>query len=194
MSAHDTSIADAAEQATGSEAPSIEWIRGFSARWLDAWNSHRPDRILELLTEDVEVRDDSWPKTIHGQSEAREFLEALWRAVPDMTFELLDGPYTIAGEPRASLHWRGTGTFTGPMDPPGFAPTGRRWEIDGADFYEYRDGRICKLRVACDMMNVSRQLGLMPAAGSRGEWAMAVVQRGIMRVQEEFRRGRSAGA
>lgn len=37
------------------------------------------------------------------------------------------------------------------MDPPGFAPTGRRWEVDGVDFQEYRDGRISKLRVPFDL-------------------------------------------
>lgn len=130
------------------EAPSIEWIRAFVERWLQAWNSHQPDRVLSLLTDDVEVRDDSWPRTMHGHADVREFLEALWLAVPDMTFELLDGPYVIPGEARSSFHWRGFGTFTGPMDPPGFAPTGRRWEIDGADFHDYRTGRVAKLRVA----------------------------------------------
>jgi hypothetical protein len=78
------------------------------------------------------------------------------------------------------------------MDPPGFAPTGRRWELDGVDFQEYRDGRIAKLRVAFDMMSVSRQLGVMPAAGSSEERAMATVQRGVMRVLGEYRRWRSS--
>jgi hypothetical protein len=77
------------------------------------------------------------------------------------------------------------------MNPPGFAPTGRRWEVDGADFQEYREGRIANLRVAVDMMTVSRQLGLMPAVGSRGERAMAAAERGVMRVQQEYRRRRS---
>ena len=39
--------------------------------------------------------------------DVREFLEAIWRATPDMTFELLTGPYVIPGEPRAAFHWRG---------------------------------------------------------------------------------------
>jgi hypothetical protein len=108
-----------------------------------------------------------------------------------MTFELLEGPYVIPGEPRASLHWRGSGTFTGPMNPPGFAPTARHWEVDGVDFQEYRNERIAKLRVAFDMMSVSRQLGVMPVAGSREERAMATVQRGVMRVIGEYRRRRS---
>lgn len=171
----------------GAIAPSIEWTRELVANWLDAWNSHQADRVLGLLTDDVEARDDSWPKAMHGRGEVREFLEALWRAVPDMSFELLAGPYVIPDEPRASFQWRGTGTFTGRMDPPGFAPTGRRWEIDGADFHEYRDGRISRLRVVFDLMSVSRQLGVMPAAGGRAERAMAAAQRGVVRAQRMYR-------
>jgi steroid delta-isomerase-like uncharacterized protein len=177
---------------TAEEALSIEWIGAFVERWLGAWNSHRADRVVSLMIEHVEVRDDSWPRTMHGHAEVREFLEALWRAVPDMTFELLDGPYVIPGEPRASFHWRGFGTFTGRMDPPGFAPTGRRWDVDGADFHEYRDGRIARLRVAFDMMALARQLGVMPATGSRGERAMAAAQRWTTRVQQQYRQRRSS--
>jgi steroid delta-isomerase-like uncharacterized protein len=168
-------------------APSIEWTRELVTSWLDAWNSHEADRVLELLTDDVEARDDSWPKAMRGHGDVREFLEALWRAVPDMSFELLAGPYVIPDEPRASFHWRGSGTFTGRMDPPGFAPTGRRWEIDGADFHEYRDGRISRLRVMFDLMSVSRQLGVMPPTGSRAERAMAAAQRGLVRAQQMYR-------
>ena len=168
-------------------APSLEWTRELVTSWLDAWNSHQADRVLELLTDDVEARDDSWPKVMRGHGDVREFLEALWRAVPDMSFELLAGPYVIPDEPRASFHWRGSGTFTGRMDPPGFAPTGRRWEIDGADFHEYRDGRISRLRVMFDLMSVSRQLGVMPPTGSRAERAMAAAQRGLVRAQQMYR-------
>lgn len=180
------------EKAVDEHAPSLEWIRDFVPRWLDAWNSHEADRVLALVTEDVEIRDDSWPKTMHGHADVREFLGALWRAIPDMTFELLDGPYVIPGEPRSSFHWRGSGTFTGPMHPPGFAPTERRWDVDGVDFQEYHRGRIRKLRVACDMMTVSRQLGVMPASGSRGERALAAAQRGAAWAQREYRRRRGS--
>jgi steroid delta-isomerase-like uncharacterized protein len=165
-----------------------DWIAEMLGRWLAAWNSHQADRVLALLTEDAEVRDDSWPIAMRGHSDVRDFVLALWRAMPDMAFELISGPYVIAGEARASFHWRAHGTFTGPMHPPGFAPTGRRWEVDGADFHEYRDGRIAKLRVILDVMSVSRQVGVMPPSGSRGERAMAAAQRGLMRGQQIFRR------
>ena len=178
-------------ETTSEAVPSIEWIRDdFMPRWSDAWDSHEVDRVLALMSEDIEYRDDAWPKPMRGHADVREFLEASWRAFPDMASELLTGPYVIPGEPRAALHWRGWATHTGQLDPPGFAPTGRRWEIDGVDFHEYRDGRVCKLRVAFDMLSVSRQLGLMPAAGGRVERALAMAQRSASRVQQAIRERR----
>jgi hypothetical protein len=64
-----------------------------------------------------------------------------------------------------------------PARPARFAATGRRWEGDGVSVGEYRDGRICRLRICLDMLGVSRQHGLMPAVGSRTERAMAGRQR-----------------
>jgi hypothetical protein len=55
----ETESANAAEGArtpaeTTSEAtPSIEWIRDFARRWIDAWNSHEVDRLLALMSEDI---------------------------------------------------------------------------------------------------------------------------------------------
>ena len=120
----------------------------------------------------------------------REFLESTWRGIPDMTFELVAGPYVIPGKPRAAFHWRGWGTHTGVLDPPGFAPTGRRWEVEGADFHEYRDGRVRRLRISFDMMTVSRQLGLMPAPGSGAERALVLAQRSASWVQQEIQKRR----
>jgi steroid delta-isomerase-like uncharacterized protein len=181
-----------ATSAQADAPPSLDWIREFTQRWLDAWNSHEPHRLLALMTEDIEYRDDSWPTTMHGHADVREFLEAIWRATPDMTFELLAGPYIVPGEPRAAFHWRGTGTHTGPLEPPGFAPTGRAWELDGVDLHEYRDGRVRKLRIAFDMMSASRQLGLMPAVGSPAERALAMTQRAVSQVKATIGRLRGS--
>ena len=61
---------------------SIEWIRDFEQRFQDAWNSHQADRVLALMTEDIEYRDDAWPKTMRGHADVREFLDAVWKGVP----------------------------------------------------------------------------------------------------------------
>ena len=99
-----------------------------------------------------------------------------------MRFELLEGPYLL-GENKAAFWWRGTATLTGPLDPPGFAPTGKRFDIDGADFHEYRDGKVARLKIVFDNMDVGRQLGLLPAAGSRADRAGATAQRLAMRLR-----------
>ena len=159
------------------EQPTAEWLAGFTERWLAAWNSHRPERLLELMTEDIVYEDDAWPAVMHGHADVREFLEHAWLAVPDMEFEVVEGPYVKAGEAKAGFYWRGTGTLTGKLDPPGFAPTGKGFEITGADFHEYRDERVCRLRIIFDNTKTAQQLGLLPAAGSRAERAIAGMQR-----------------
>src|SRR5258705_7076914 len=130
----ETDSATAAEGAgtwaeTTSEATlSIEWIRDFATRWIDACISHEVDRLLALMSEDIEYPDAAWPKPMRGHADVREFLEASWRAFPDITFELLGGPYVIPGEPRAALHWRGGAPPKRPPAPPGFPPPPRPWE------------------------------------------------------------------
>jgi steroid delta-isomerase-like uncharacterized protein len=175
-----------AEQQTTveSQGVSAEFLEDFLPRYGDAWNSHDPERLLATMTDDIAYEDDAWPKVMHGHADVREFLEHVWRAVPDLEFEVLSGPYVMPDEPKAAFEWRGHGTMLGPMDPPGFAPTGHRFEFTGGDFQEYRDGKICRLRIVYDNMKLGQQLGILPPAGSRGERAFAAVQR----LQERIRR------
>jgi hypothetical protein len=53
---------------------------------------------------------------------------------------------------------------------------------------EYRDGRVCRLRICFDMLEASRQLGLLPPAGSRAERAMAGAQRAAVMLRQKIRR------
>jgi steroid delta-isomerase-like uncharacterized protein len=151
-------------------------LEEFTQAYLAAWNSHEPDRLLELLAPDVVYDDSAWPQTMRGHDDVRAFLKHAWTAFPDMRFEVLEGPYRL-GENKAAFWWRGTATLTGPLDPPGFAPTGKSFDIDGADFHEYRDGRISRLRIVFDLNSASQQLGLVPGPGSRGERVAVQLQR-----------------
>jgi steroid delta-isomerase-like uncharacterized protein len=151
-------------------------LEEFMEAYLGAWNSHEPNRLLELLAPEIVYDDSAWPQTMRGHDDVRVFLKHVWTAFPDMRFEVLEGPYRL-GENKAAVWWRGTGTLTGPLDPPGFAPTGKSFDIDGADFHEYRDGRISRLRIVFDLNGTSQQLGLVPAPGSRGERLAVHLQR-----------------
>ena len=166
----------------------IRFVTDFAQRWEAAWNSHDPDAVLALMAEDVLYDDSAWPKTMRGHSDVREFLQSIWRALPDLHFHLVDGPFVMSGAPRACFYWTGTGTFTGPLDPPGFAPTGATIKFDGFDLQEYRDGKVSRLRIVFDMMDVSRQIGLAPKPGTRAEKVAAAAQRLGTTVKERVRR------
>jgi steroid delta-isomerase-like uncharacterized protein len=156
-----------------SEALDPAWVDDFAQRWNDAWSSHDPDRVLELMTEDIVYDDSAWPHLMQGHGDVREFLEHTWRGLPDLRFELREGPFVHRSEPKAAFWWDGYGTHTGPLDPPGLAPTGKKMQFDGADFHEYRDGKVAKLRIVFDMAGAMRQLGVLPPAGGKQERVMA---------------------
>jgi hypothetical protein len=39
--------------------------------------------------------------------------------MPDLRVEMVEGPFLHPSEPTATFYWKGSGTFTGPLDPPG---------------------------------------------------------------------------
>ena len=156
-------------------APGVDkaWLDDFLERWEAAWDSHEADRVLELMTDDIVYDDSAWPETMRGHADVRVFLEYAWRGMPDTHFEFVEGPYLVPGENKAAFYWRGTGTHTGAIDPPGLAATGKSVEFYGADFHEYRDGKVARLRIVFDMADLMTQLGVLPPAGSRQERVMA---------------------
>jgi steroid delta-isomerase-like uncharacterized protein len=144
------------------------FVEEFTQRWLEAWNSHDDEKVLACLAEDTVIDDSGWPRTMRGYADVRGFLEYAWRGLPDMRYEPL-GVYLDPNAPRSAGHWRCSATHTGPLDPPGLAPTGKRIVFEGADFYEFRDGKLVRVRGVFDMADVMRQLGVLPATGSRAE-------------------------
>jgi steroid delta-isomerase-like uncharacterized protein len=161
-----------------------EFVDDFVSRWIEAWNSHEPERVLDLMTEDIVYDDSAWPTTMRGHADVREFLEHTWRAFPDLRFEQLGGLLLDPDAPRAAGHWRGFATNSGPIDPPGLAPTGRTMEVHGVDLHEYRDGKLARLTIVFNNADAFVQLGLMPPPRSGGErWMtrLANLQRRLRR-------------
>jgi|SRR6188472_2152933 len=69
-----------------------------------------------------------------------------WRGFPDLRFDETDRSHRTASGDQVAWRWRMRGMMTGPLDPPGFAPTGRAMEIEGVDLWTMRDGRIARYR------------------------------------------------
>ena len=88
---------------TGQSQTSLDpaWLDDFVGRWEEGWNSHDPHRLLALMTEDIVYDDSAWPTTMRGHADVRRFLDSAWTAMPDLRFEMIDGPYIRPGRPEA---------------------------------------------------------------------------------------------
>lgn len=96
-------------------------------------------------------------------AEWRAYGEAFRRACPDARMavaSLMESGDTVAVEATFS------GTFTGPLSSPQgeIPPTGAAFELDFADFFRFRDGRVAEHHVYYDQVAFMGALGLAPAA------------------------------
>ena len=152
------------------------FLDDFSHRWADAWERRDGQALGALCTEDIEFFDPAI-QTVHGRTAVAEWVDTCARAFPDYRFEEPEPPYISRDRAKAIAPWRMLGTNTGPLEPPGFAPTGRPVVIEGVDHWWFRDGLVERYRADYDLNGVMRQLGLAPLPGSRGEKALVRLQR-----------------
>jgi glyoxylase-like metal-dependent hydrolase (beta-lactamase superfamily II) len=109
---------------------------------------------------------------VRGQVDAtapegvREFIGSLVGAMPDMKMEVLET--TSEGE-RCAVQWRIAGTFAGPEQFNGVAPTGSPVTLEGVDVLTVRDGLIQANDAFPDGLSFAREIGLMPPQGSSAE-------------------------
>ena len=105
---------------------------------------------------------------MRGHDAVRAFFRELFAAFPDFTMTL---GRIVADDTAAVVQWHAAGTFTGgPFQ--GIAPTGRRVEIRGVDVMEIADGLIQYSTIYYDGATFARQIGLLPALGSRADQAL----------------------
>ena len=159
-----------------------EFLQDFTERWQRAWNDHDPDAVAALCTEDVEFFDPAIG-TVRGRAAVADWVRACVLAFPDYRFTEPEPPYLAEDGSKAIMPWLMTGTHTGPIEPPGFAPTHRSFELSGVDHWEFRDGLVARYRADYDSMGLARDLGLVPPRGSRAERAMVRLQRAGARLR-----------
>jgi steroid delta-isomerase-like uncharacterized protein len=160
------------------------FLDDFAHRWLDAWNRLDGQALAALCTDDIEFYDPAIG-TVHGRPAVAEWVRTCARAFPDCKFEETEPAYLSRDRPKAISPWRMVGTNTGPLDPPGFAPTGKPFVVDGVDHWWFRDGLVERYRADYDLNGALRQLGLVPQAGSRGEKTLVVIQRFASRLRRK---------
>jgi steroid delta-isomerase-like uncharacterized protein len=164
-----------------------EVARDFAERWLTAWNSRRPDAVLDLCTDDVLWDDPLTERPERGKAALAHYLRSLWEMFPDLEMEWRQEPFLSAAEARVVFHWRMTGTMRGPLEPQGFAPTGRSLDAEGVDVFELRDGLVCSYTGFFDARGMAQQIGLLPASGSHAERLAVTAQRLSARIERRRR-------
>jgi len=161
-----------------STAPSSDLdLVQFTARYLAAWNGHDASAMGDLVTDDIVWEDPALPEPARGPAAVQDFMREAWVAFPDLRFDEGEDPhFSVAGD-KVAWRWRMHGTNTGPIEPPGFAATGKSIEIEGVDLWTMREGRIARSRAFWDFNALAVQLGLAPAPGSRMEKGAVALQR-----------------
>jgi len=163
------------------------FVTDWAKRFLDAWNAADGGAVAALCTEDVVWSDPSIPEPLIGRDAVREFAEMTGRAFPDFHIDETAPPCVVPGSPsRVLAPYRASGTMLGSMDL--FAPTGRKMSVAGVDQWTFRGELLRGYYTYYDTLDVTRQLGIMPASGSRAERVMARLQHAQAWVQRRAAR------
>lgn len=123
-------------------------------KWIAAWNSHDPDKMLPVFTDDVFYEDVAFGEVSHGHAEFRKFAVEEFEGVPDLELKLV----------RAAIH-NGHGTiewnFSGTDK--GVYKTGKKFTVRGVSVIDVRDGKISRSLDFYDTGTIMRQVGVLPA-------------------------------
>ncbi len=159
----------------GEPIASAEWLREFADGYMAAWNGADVEGIAARIADDVVWSDPALAEPARGRSAVADFARSSFVAFPDLRFAEPGPPAISADGLVAYAPWRMTATNTGPIDPPGFAATGKPVAIDGIDVWRFRDGLIWRYQALYDFSEVARQLGLLPP---RDGFAQVAIVRG----------------
>ena len=124
------------------------------------FNAHKSDELMALIRDDFELVDMAFGVTRKGKRGWSEWLQTWVVAMPDAALELMTITPTL--DRIATEHiLRGThaGTLATPLGT--LASTGKRIELNFANVYLIKQGKIRLLRVYWDTGTVARQLGLV---------------------------------
>jgi steroid delta-isomerase-like uncharacterized protein len=158
-------------------------------RLVDAWNARNLDDFIGLLAQDVEWYDPAMPEPpARGRTAVRTFAEGVLRAFPDFAYAVQPPICSSADGSRCALVWRISASHLHALEPLGYAPTGRRANIEGVDVLDVRDGQVTRILTAFDVLSSAEQLlgiKLRPIPGTwRGRFAVTI-QRVLARVRQK---------
>jgi steroid delta-isomerase-like uncharacterized protein len=123
-------------------------------KFIAAWNSHDPDKMLPLFTDDVVYEDVAFGEVSHGKAEFRKFAASEFDGVPDLELKLLRGSIH---DGHGTVEWMFTGTDKGVYK------TGKKFSVRGVSVIDVRDGKVSRSVDYYDVATIMRQVGMLPS-------------------------------
>jgi steroid delta-isomerase-like uncharacterized protein len=129
-------------------------------KWIAAWNSHNPDKMLPLFTDDIVYEDVAFGEVSHGSAELRKFFLSEIEGVPDLELKLERA--SIRGD-HGTIEWTFSGTDKGVYK------TGKKFSVRGVSAIDLRDGKISRNLDFYDSATIMRQVGVLPNPPADGK-------------------------
>jgi predicted ester cyclase len=144
-----------------------DFARRFLQQLHAAVNRHDAAAVAALCAPDVVWHDPAAPQPLRGREAVYRFhRDSMFRALPDVNVAIVDGPYLSLDRRSVAARLRIKGTMTGPLAPPGFAPTGGALEFETAEFSHFDGELLIRHTVVLNWLFVARQIGAVPKDGT----------------------------
>lgn len=130
-----------------------------------ALNAHDLNRYLRLIDDSYVGESEISPEPVRGTQGARQFLERLFMAFPDLRIET---EQIFASGDHVFHSFRATATHKGSFM--GMPPTNKSASWRGCNTVEIRNGKAVRSRVYADHVSLLQQLGALslPKATAAG--------------------------
>jgi steroid delta-isomerase-like uncharacterized protein len=143
--------------AASADGKSTDPDAAVAEKWIAAWNSHDPDKMLSLFTDDIVYEDVAFGEVSHGSAELRKFAASEFDGVPDLELKRL----------RADIHGgHGTIEWTFSGTDKGVFKTGKKFSVRGVSVIEMRNGKISRNLDFYDVATIMRQVGQLPVTAA----------------------------
>jgi steroid delta-isomerase-like uncharacterized protein len=121
--------------------------------WVAAWNSHDPDAVVALFTDDATYEDVPFGLVNHGAAEIHAFAQFFFTVVPDLHVDLVNSD--LKGG-HGTIEWVFSGTDVGLYN------TGNTFSVRGATVIDVHGTKITRNSDYYDLATILRDLGLLP--------------------------------
>jgi steroid delta-isomerase-like uncharacterized protein len=138
----------------------------------ELWNQRNLDVIDDWIAPEYVGHYSAFPEELQGVEGFRRMVQELLEAVPDLQMTVEE---VIARDDMVVTRFTARGTHQGELQ--GFAPTGVRVTFAGIGIERYADGKCVEEWVISDDTGLARQIGALPAPGSRGERGAILMHR-----------------